>query len=48
MPLARTFDPELVLVSCGFDGMEGDPLGKLEMKPQIFAYMTAELMSLQK
>jgi histone deacetylase 6 len=27
MPIAREFDPQLVLVSAGFDTAEGDPLG---------------------
>ena len=27
LPIAYSFDPELVLVSAGFDAAQGDPLG---------------------
>ena len=29
MPVAREFDPDLVIVAAGFDAAEGDPLGKV-------------------
>jgi acetoin utilization deacetylase AcuC-like enzyme len=46
MPLARAFDPELVLVSAGFDAAKGDPLGMMKVTPLGYAHMTAELCTL--
>jgi len=46
LPIARSFDPKLVLVSAGFDGAEGDPLGSLRVSPAGFAQMTARLAEL--
>ena len=31
LPMARAFDPELVLVSAGFDAFEGDPLASMRL-----------------
>ncbi len=39
-PIARDFAPELLLVSCGFDIYDGDPLGAMRVTPAGFAYMT--------
>lgn len=39
VPLARSYQPELVLVSCGFDCMAGDPVGSLRVTPAGIAYM---------
>jgi acetoin utilization deacetylase AcuC-like enzyme len=33
MPVARQFNPDLVLVSAGFDAAEGDPLGGCKLTP---------------
>ncbi|KAJ8257781.1 hypothetical protein GJAV_G00189620 [Gymnothorax javanicus] len=46
MPIARQFDPELVLVSAGFDAARGDPLGGYLVTPEGYAHMTHLLMSL--
>ncbi|XP_064398021.1 histone deacetylase 6-like [Halichondria panicea] len=46
MPIACEFGPELVLVSCGFDAAEGDPLGGYSVTPAGYAHMTHLLMSL--
>jgi hypothetical protein len=34
LPIAREFDPDLVLVSAGFDAAAGDPLGGCEVSPE--------------
>ena len=34
------FKPEFVLVSCGFDAFEGDPIGGLGLKPEDYRTMT--------
>ena len=33
MPMAQTFNPDLVIVSAGFDATEGDPLGQMKVSP---------------
>jgi acetoin utilization deacetylase AcuC-like enzyme len=37
---AGSFRPELVLVSAGFDGLRGDPLGGFKLLPETFGTMT--------
>ena len=46
MPIAYAYDPQLVLVSCGFDAARGDPLGGCDITPNGYAYMTHRLLSL--
>ena len=46
MPIAREFGPELVLVSAGFDAAAGDPLGEMNLSPEGYAQMTAQLTTL--
>jgi histone deacetylase 6 len=46
LPLARRFEPDLVLVSCGFDAAAGDPLGSMEISPGGYAAMTRRLQEL--
>lgn len=48
MPIARTFEPNLVLVSAGFDAAAGHPasLGGYKVSPAAFAWMTRQLMTL--
>uniref|UniRef100_A0A914XJB1 Histone deacetylase domain-containing protein n=1 Tax=Plectus sambesii TaxID=2011161 RepID=A0A914XJB1_9BILA len=38
-PIAREFDPELVLISAGFDGSMGDPMGELNLTPGVYAHL---------
>lgn len=48
MPIAREFQPDLVLVSAGFDAAFGHPapLGGYMVSPACFGYLTRELMKL--
>lgn len=46
MPIARAFDPELVLVSAGFDAASGDRVGGMALTAEAFAGMTARLGTL--
>jgi histone deacetylase 6 len=46
MPIAQEFNPDLVIVSAGFDAAEGDALGMCHVSPAGFAHMTHMLMSL--
>ncbi|XP_072365285.1 histone deacetylase 9-like isoform X2 [Scyliorhinus torazame] len=50
MPIASEFNPDVVLVSAGFDAVEGhaSPLGGYKVKAKCFQYLTKELMSLAK
>ena len=44
--IAKAFDPELVLVSAGFDMAPGDPLGGCRVSPNGFFKITKQLMGL--
>ncbi|XP_065780530.1 polyamine deacetylase HDAC10 isoform X3 [Muntiacus reevesi] len=46
LPLAFEFDPELVLVSAGFDSAIGDPEGQMLATPECFAHLTQLLQML--
>ena len=46
MPIAREFNPDLVIISAGFDAAAGDPLGAFFVSPGCYAFMTRMLMSL--
>ncbi|XP_076319708.1 histone deacetylase 4-like isoform X3 [Tachypleus tridentatus] len=50
MPIARNFDPEIILVAAGFDASYGHPapLGGYTLSPACFGYMTKQLMTLAK
>ncbi|CAF1318895.1 unnamed protein product [Rotaria sordida] len=48
MPILEQFQPQIILVSSGFDACMGHPhpLGGYELTPTCFAYMTNQLMKL--
>ncbi|TDH11066.1 hypothetical protein EPR50_G00081610 [Perca flavescens] len=46
LPVAYEFQPQLVLVSAGFDAAVGDPKGDMCVSPQCFHVLTHMLMSL--
>ncbi|CEI62974.1 Histone deacetylase clr3 [Fusarium venenatum] len=46
MPVAKEFDPDLVVISAGFDAADGDELGGCFVSPACYAHMTHMLMSL--
>jgi histone deacetylase 6 len=46
LPIARAFGPQLVLVSCGFDAADGDPLGGMRLTAEGYAALTARVSSL--
>ncbi len=45
-PLVRAYRPQLILVSCGFDIYQGDPLGAMLVSARGFAYLTRVMVSL--
>lgn len=46
LPIAYEFNPELVLVSAGFDAAVGDPLGGCKVSPEGFGLFTHWLSGL--
>ncbi|KAM3618744.1 uncharacterized protein V6R79_024434 [Siganus canaliculatus] len=46
LPVAHEFQPQLVLVSAGFDAAVGDPKGDMAVSPQCFQTLTHMLMAL--
>ncbi|XP_036721042.1 polyamine deacetylase HDAC10 isoform X10 [Balaenoptera musculus] len=46
LPVAFEFNPELVLVSAGFDSAIGDPEGQMQATPECFAHLTQLLQML--
>uniref|UniRef100_A0A1I7T3W5 histone deacetylase n=1 Tax=Caenorhabditis tropicalis TaxID=1561998 RepID=A0A1I7T3W5_9PELO len=46
LPIAYQFNPELVLISAGFDAAVDDPLGDYRVTPETFALITYQLSSL--
>lgn len=46
LPAMKTFRPELILISAGFDSREGDPLGQFRLKDADFADLTKMLRTL--
>lgn len=45
---ARKFAPEFILISCGFDAHERDPLGNLGLKNETYAKLTRRLLDFAK
>ena len=39
-PMVHEFNPDIILVSCGFDGAIYDFLGWSNLSPMLYAYMT--------
>jgi len=48
LPIASAFEPELVLVSCGFDAAAGDLLGGMRLSAAGYAAMTQRVCSLAR
>ena len=44
LPALREFDPELLLISAGFDAHEKDPLAQIGLDTEDFAWVTEELL----
>ena len=48
MPVITEFDPDLVIVSSGFDAADGDVIGGCHVSPVGYGYMTHALKSIAK
>ena len=44
VPVARQYKPDLILISCGFDIYNGDPLGAMQVSGDGFAWMTRKMV----
>jgi len=44
VPVARAYQPELILISCGFDIYDGDPLGGMRVTSAGFSWMTRQMV----
>ena len=47
-PVLKAFNPDVILVSSGFDAANGDPLGGFTITPKGYHYLTKQLMELKK
>ena len=45
-PRLRAFDPELIIISAGFDAHREDPLAQLNWTTEDFAWITRELCAI--
>lgn len=43
IPIAYEYNPDLIIISAGFDAAEGDPIGECRVTPECYAHMTALL-----
>lgn len=48
MPICHEFDPDLVIISSGFDAADGDMIGQCHVSPGAYGHMTHMLKSLAK
>lgn len=46
-PIIEEFQPDLIIISAGFDSALGDPLGGMKLTPAGYAYMTTRLKRIQ-
>jgi acetoin utilization deacetylase AcuC-like enzyme len=46
LPAARQFQPELVMISAGFDSREGDPLGRFRLQDDDFRELTQIMLEI--
>lgn len=46
LPVARQYNPDLILVSVGFDIFQGDPLGTMSVTSKGFAYLARQLLEM--
>ena len=46
LPAIKRFDPDLILISAGFDAHERDPLAQLELRDKDYRWITEETCDL--
>jgi len=45
-PIIRKFDPDMIIISAGFDSAKGDPLGGISISPIGYAWITQGLRNI--
>ncbi len=45
LPALRAFDPDLLLISAGFDAHDRDPLAQISLETEDYAWVTGELLA---
>lgn len=45
-PVAKAFEPELILISAGFDTLSSDPLGGMRMSPEGYGVLTQQVLQM--
>ncbi len=48
LPRLRDFEPELILISAGFDGHRADPLAQLMLHEDDFGWLTGEIVAISE
>ncbi|KQK15369.1 histone deacetylase 5 isoform X1 [Brachypodium distachyon] len=48
LPVAEAFDPDIILLSAGFDAARGDPLGGCDVTPDGYARLLTKLLGFAK
>lgn len=43
LPICYTYQPNMIIISAGFDAADGDPIGGCHLTPECYAHMTAML-----
>jgi acetoin utilization deacetylase AcuC-like enzyme len=46
LPAVKKFEPDLILISAGFDAHHRDPLAEIRLEAEDFAWATEELMAI--
>ena len=46
IPIAYEFNPDLIIVSAGFDAADGDPIGQCRVTPECYGHMTSMLKAI--
>ncbi len=46
LPALRSFNPDIIFISAGFDAHAADPLAQLNLVEADYAWVTSELLSL--
>ena len=47
-PVIAAYAPDLIIVSAGFDAVIGDPLGGMNLSPELFGHLTERMARLAK
>jgi histone deacetylase 6 len=45
-PIIRKFEPDMIIISAGFDSAKGDPLGGISVSPIGYAWITQGLRNI--